>query len=95
MIEIKTENHQCVCTGCNSQQIEQISYDKIGCNNILHAVLSVLTGVWLFVWIYKRKNSRNETNYNRRLALLSSKCNKCGGPLMLSSLPDKNSHPQI
>ena len=95
MIEIKTEMHQSVCSECKAQQIEELVYDKIECNNILHAALTIVTGVWLFVWIYKRKASRSETEHNRRLALLASKCNKCGGTLMLSNLTDKDSQPQI
>jgi hypothetical protein len=85
VIEIKSEMHQCVCTECNSQQTEQLVYDKIAYNNILHALLTVVTGIWVVVWIYKRKTSRNETDHNRRLALFVFKCKKCGGALMLSN----------
>ena len=85
MIEIKSEMHQCVCTECKTQQMVQLNYDKIACNNILHALLTIVTGIWLLVWIYKRRTSRNETDHNRRLALLALKCTKCGGALMLSN----------
>lgn len=89
MIEIRSEMQQCVCVECNSPQIVQLVYDKIGCNNVLHAVLTLVTGIWLLVWIYMRKESKNETAHNRRLALLTINCEKCGGPLAFSNSADK------
>jgi len=71
VIEIKSEIHQCICKECSSQQTEQLIYDKIACNNILHAFLTVVTGILQFVWIYKRRVSKKETDHNRRLSLSS------------------------
>ena len=84
MIEIRSEMHQCFCTNCMHSQMEQLMYEKVTCNNILHAALTIVTGVWLLVWLYKRKESQNETAHNRRLALLAFTCQKCGGSLTLS-----------
>jgi hypothetical protein len=88
MIEIKSEVQQCICVECSTPQIVELVYDKIGCNNYIHAVLTLVTGIWVFVWIYKRKESKNETAHNQRLALFTRNCEKCGGPLAFSSSTD-------
>jgi hypothetical protein len=72
---------ECVCGECGARQTEQLVYDKITCNNFLHLLLTVVTGIWVFVWIYKRKNSQAETAYNRRCAIFVLTCNECGGSL--------------
>lgn len=84
MIEIRSEMHQCFCQKCNNSQIEQLVYEKVTCKNVMHAALTAVTGVWLLIWLYKRKESKNETAHNQRLALLALTCKKCGGPLALS-----------
>lgn len=88
MIEIKIEKKQCYCVKCEAFQQEELVYEKITCNNLLHAMLTLVTGVWLFVWLYNRKMSKEETGHNLRLALFAAKCMKCGGPLTLSSFTD-------
>lgn len=75
---------------CDAYQEEELVYEKITCNNILHALLTLVTGIWLFVWLYKRKVARDETGHNQRLALLAAKCGKCWGPLVLASYSDKD-----
>ena len=88
MIEIKIEKQQCFCIKCEKYQEEELVYAKVTCNNILHGLLSLVTGVWLLVWLYQRKEAIHETGHNRRLALLASECKKCGGPLSLSGQMD-------
>ncbi len=90
MIEIKIEKQQCFCVKCEVFQEEELVYEKVTCNNVLHALLSLVTVIWVMVWFYKRKESVHETGHNRRLALLASKCKKCGGPLILSDPADQD-----
>ena len=81
---MKSEMKQCACTKCKKPQNEVLMYKYKNCNHVLHLIFTVLTyGLWAIVWLLLWNNSKKFNENNKNIALLSLKCDKCGGPLML------------
>lgn len=79
---LRTEQWQCYCSNCKRSQVEIVSYEEGKCNHVLHAIISVLTFVWVVGWLVIYLNAQSITNRNRRIAIAEKKCDQCGHRLI-------------
>lgn len=85
--DIVTEVRQCFCQNCRSAFADTIVYHNPPMNHGLHIILTLVTGLWIFMYAYFLLFGYRKTiDENRRKAAFELTCPECqkqGGVLLI------------